>query len=94
MFVVTVEFDIDETRVEGFMRAMTAQAENTLNLEPECVQFDVCFAPDQSTRVFLYEVYEDEAAFKAHLESDHFHVFNEEVAPWVLDKRVHTWRKA
>jgi quinol monooxygenase YgiN len=42
---------------------------------------------------FLYELYDDEAAFAAHLETPHFKAFDREVAPWVVGKVVHAWRK-
>jgi quinol monooxygenase YgiN len=41
-----------------------------------CRQFDVCESADGS-QIFLYEIYDSEAAFKAHLATDHFVRFNE-----------------
>ena len=41
-------------------------------------------------RVFLYEIYDDRAAFDAHLASPHFRAFDAEVGPWVQDKQVET----
>ena len=91
MFVATVEFSIDPAHAGDFMSAMHRQAANSLELEPGCVRFDVCRNPKDPTRVFLYEVYVDEAAFELHLQSAHFLEFDRHVRPWVRDRRVTRW---
>ena len=37
----------------------------------------------------LYEIYDDAAAFDAHLATPHFAIFNEATAPLVASKTVH-----
>ena len=93
MFVVTVEFVIHAGQEGRFLARMKQQAEDSLKLEPECHQFDVCRDPDRADTIFLYELYSDEAAFKVHLNSDHFKSFDAEVAKWVAGKTVRTWRR-
>jgi len=88
MHVVTVEFDIDPAHWDAFIPLMMDQAANSLTNEPDCLQFDVCEEPAIPHRVFLYEVYQDEAAFDAHLASAHFKAFDAAVAPMVLAKTV------
>ncbi|MFK7944291.1 MAG: putative quinol monooxygenase [Paracoccaceae bacterium] len=56
--------------------------------EPGCQRFDVWQDPADPARVCLYEVYNDRAAFDAHLVSAHFKAFDAEVASWVMDKQV------
>jgi quinol monooxygenase YgiN len=60
-----------ETR-DAFVAAIKAQAEASLEFELGCVRFDVCEDVDDADHFLLYEVYEDEAAFKAHRETEHF----------------------
>ena len=55
---------------------------------PGCRQFDVCVDPARDDRIYLYEVYDDEAAFQAHLASEHFHEFDARVADWIRGKTV------
>ena len=59
-------------------------------LEPGCRVFDVCENQDGS-EFFLYE-YDSEAMFRDHLATDHFRRFDSLVGPWVVDKRVVTYR--
>ena len=40
--------------------------------------------------IFLYEVYDDRAAFDAHLATSHFLEFNVLTAPWLADKKART----
>lgn len=41
----------------------------------------------------LCELYDDKAAFDAHLATEHFRIFDRTVSPWVVDKRVTTYAK-
>ena len=71
---------------------MIENAEASCTREPGCRQFDVCESAD-GAQVFLYEIYDDEAAFKSHLGTDHFLRFNALTAPWTADKRVVTYNR-
>ena len=55
---------------------MLANAKVSRETEPGCRQFDVCVEADTG-RTFLYELYDDRAAFEAHLASAHFKAFDE-----------------
>jgi (4S)-4-hydroxy-5-phosphonooxypentane-2,3-dione isomerase len=74
-YVVTVEFDIDPAQLAAFMPLMSENAKASLRDEKGCRHFDVCRPRDVPNRVFLYEIYDDEAAFQAHLQTDHFKAF-------------------
>lgn len=88
MYVVTVDFDILPEHREAFIKAVSANADRSLTDEPGCRQFDVCVGGEQASQVFLYELYDDAAAFKVHLASTHFAEFNAATAPWVAAKTV------
>ena len=45
-------------------------------------------AAASASRIHLYEIYADEAAFKAHLETPHFKVFDRLAGPWLESKSV------
>jgi quinol monooxygenase YgiN len=85
-YIVTVVFVAKPEHREDFRRAMIENATASREREPGCRQFDVCENPDGE--IFLYEVYDDEAAFHAHLASDHYRRFDAQVKPWVDEKRV------
>ena len=90
MYLVAVTFQIAEDRAADFAARVQRQATDSLT-EAGCQRFDVWFGPDGYTTVFLFEIYDDRAAFDVHLASDHFKAFDAEVAPWIQDKKVETW---
>jgi len=86
-FVVTVVFRAKPEHRALFRKAMLENAAASRTREPGCRIFDVCEKAD-AAEIFLYEVYDDEAAFGAHLESSHYKTFNALVTPWTVEKRV------
>ena len=90
MQALVVEFTIHPAHVAAFAAAITDNARASRETEPGCRQFDVCTDPANPQRFFLYELYDDEAAVHAHLQSPHFLAMNAATAGWVMDKTV--WR--
>ena len=93
MFVLTVVFTIHEDHLSEFHQAIRKQAQNSLEKEPGCRQFDVCISQENPAQVFLYEVYDEEAAFDQHVQTPHFADFGQTIKGWVVDKQVHRWTK-
>jgi quinol monooxygenase YgiN len=71
-----------------FKEKMTAQAKRCLANEPGCLQFDVVQDPKNATRFVMIEVYKDDAAIKAHQDSQHFKDFRPVVGELVADRKV------
>jgi quinol monooxygenase YgiN len=94
VFVVTVRFLIKAGHEESFLRRVGRQAQESLDREPGCRQFDVCVRDGAAGRVFLYEVYTDSAAFDAHLRAAHFLAFDADTRGWIDEKIAETWTLA
>src|SRR5690349_4403720 len=92
-FVVTVEFVVKPEFVDDFMPAMIENARTSLRNEAGCSQFDVCVLPTDRAQIFLYEIYDDRAAFDVHLASPHFKAFDAKVADWVATKTVRLYER-
>jgi quinol monooxygenase YgiN len=56
--------------------------------EDGCRQFDVHVSADGSPTVVLYEVYDDRAAFEAHLQTPHFFRWRDATQDWITERRV------
>lgn len=91
MFAVTVTFVVKEEHIDAFEDVMKTQAINSLTRESGCHQFDVCFDPTDRSRVFLYELYTDKAAFEEHLKTGHFLNFDATVKDWLISKAAENW---
>lgn len=92
-FAVVVTFQIRPEHLETFMPLMLENARTSLREEVGCRQFDVATDPETPGEVFLYETYDDKAAFQIHLASTHFTRFDRAVAEMVAHKHVRTYRE-
>jgi quinol monooxygenase YgiN len=70
-YINAVDLDIVPAEFENYKVAIMENAAASMS-EPGCRQFDVLFLQSDPHHVFLYEVYDNEAAFKAHRASEHF----------------------
>jgi quinol monooxygenase YgiN len=93
MYVIVAEFTVKPERVGDFLDAIKVNAGHSVAREPGCRQFDVCVDAERGEVIYLYEVYDDEAAFQAHIKTDHFHVFDGAVGDWVVDKSVTAYHR-
>lgn len=91
MFVVTVTFVAKESHRDRFLEIMLLTAARSVADEPGCRQFDVCCDRRDPGRVFLYEVYDDEAAFEAHRASPHSQAFFRDTEGLIESREVQMW---
>ena len=88
MLVVCVEFEIEPGQTDLFMTAVRTNAEQSFSQEAGCQQFDVCQDRHFPNSVFLYEVYDDEAAFETHKLTQHYGAFNQAIVGMVVNKSI------
>jgi len=91
MFAVAVTFKINPTQISAFKTAILQNAQASLSQEAGCRQFDVCMDPARPNDVFLYELYDDERAFKAHMASAHYAAFQTIIEGMVKGKEVNVF---
>ena len=70
-YVNAVDLDIVPTELEKYLAAIKENGAATVK-EPGCRQFDILMLASNPNHVFLYEVYDNEAAYQAHRATDHF----------------------
>jgi quinol monooxygenase YgiN len=91
MYIVTVNFQIKPAHLADFRREMLKNASTSLREESGCSRFDVAEAEGDPAHIFLYEIYDDAAAFQHHLASAHFKQFSATVSDWISSKQVTTF---
>ena len=94
MLALVVEFRIKPAHIAAFERAIVDNARASRDTEPGCRQFDVCRDPADPSLFFLYELYDDEAAIEAHLQTPHYLQMNQATAGWVDAKTVRRYARA
>ena len=82
MFAIFVTIDIREEFRDRFIQESYGDARGSVGDEPGCFRFDISQDPDNPDRFYLYEVYEDEAAFQAHQTYPHYLTWRSAVADW------------
>ena len=87
-YVIMVDFRLRPGAMGAFRRLIDDNARASVKLEPGCQRFDVLVPRGEADRIMLYEIYDDRAAFEAHLKTPHFASFNTESAALVSDKTV------
>ncbi|HRD96988.1 MAG TPA: putative quinol monooxygenase [Rubrivivax sp.] len=88
MQALIVEFLVRPAHVEAFAAAIAENAGISRRTEAGCRQFDICRDPARPECFHLYELYDDEAAVQAHLQSPHFLAFSQATGNWVEQKTV------
>jgi autoinducer 2-degrading protein len=78
-FVVIAEFAVGPEQKREFLDVCVYDHERSTTDEPGCRQFDVIVSDEAPEAVILYEVYDDKAAFDAHMATPHFAVFMDAV---------------
>ena len=91
MYVVTVDFRIKPPHVADFRREMLVNARSSVGKEAGCRHFDITVSENNPAYFFLYEMYDDEAAFQEHMKTSHFNAVNAAIEPWVEEKIVRTF---
>ena len=87
-FVIVVDFKIQPGEMTAFRRLIDDNAKASVREEPGCRRFDVLANRKEADHILLYEIYDDRAAFDAHLKTSHFAAFSAASAPLVTDKTV------
>jgi len=82
MIALIVTIDIKPERRKAFMEAMMGDARGANEDEPGCLRFDVIQDSANPNRIYLYEVYRDEAALEAHRKAPHYLKWRETVKDW------------
>ena len=86
MYVVCVTVWVKAENVDDFIGATLENARQTRR-EATNLRFDVSRGADDPNRFFLYEIYADEEAFRAHQQTAHYLAWRAAVADWMAQPR-------
>ena len=92
-FVLVVSIRIKPENVDRWM-PMALDNMRAARKEPGCRQFDVLVDPKDRTKVMLYEIYDDEAAFEAHQQTPHFKKYLAEAVPLLASRERQVFTRA
>ena len=87
VFINAVDLDIVPTETAKFLEAVKENGEFAVK-EPGCREFNITVLANNPNHVFLYEVYDNEAALNSHRNSEHFKKFQATTANMVSGRNV------
>ena len=87
-FTLIVEFHVKPESLDRFNQMIDVNARASVANEPGCRQFDVLRAIDDPCNIVLYEIYENEDAFKVHMTMPHTQTFLTAAKPLVEQQTV------
>ena len=88
MITICVDFEIDAATLDLFLPIMQKNVTEPLANEVSCHQFDILQDPQNPTKIFLYELYDDSAASELHKQASHYLEFIQESSEMVISKSV------
>jgi (4S)-4-hydroxy-5-phosphonooxypentane-2,3-dione isomerase len=83
-FALIGTVEIAPGRMDEFLPLLMAHRARCLKDEPGTLQFEVLMPRDANTKVMLYEVYQDEAAYDAHSKGPSIARLREEAAGMIV----------
>ena len=86
-YVIIAEFEVSAAHKEEFLELCRYDSTRSVQDEPGCRQFDALTIGEAPEAIVLYEVYDDKAAFDAHLRTPHYVIFAEGVERLGITKK-------
>src|SRR5262245_7213626 len=71
-FVRIAELEIEPAQLEAYKVTVKEEMETSVRVEPGVLAIYAIAEKDNPTKLRFFEMYADEAAYKAHVESAHF----------------------
>jgi quinol monooxygenase YgiN len=87
VYINAVDLDIVPSETAKFLEAVKENGELAVK-EAGCREFNITVLANNPNHVFLYEVYDNEAALNAHRNTDHFKKFQAATANMVSGRNV------
>ena len=87
VYVNAIDLVIIPSEMAKYVEAIKENAANAVK-EPGCREFNISVLANRPNHVFLYEVYDNEAALNAHRATDHFKKYQATTANMVADRNV------
>jgi (4S)-4-hydroxy-5-phosphonooxypentane-2,3-dione isomerase len=87
LHIAAIDLDIVPAEIEKFKAALTENGAASVK-EPGCREFNIHVLANNPNHIFIYEVYDNEAAAQAHRQTDHFKKYAATTANMVAKREV------
>jgi autoinducer 2-degrading protein len=87
VYINAVDLDIAPDQMAKYIEAIKENGAASVK-EPGCREFNITVLADNPNHVFLYEVYDNEAALNAHRNTEHFKKYQATTADMVTGRNA------
>jgi quinol monooxygenase YgiN len=87
-YVRVAEIEVDPARHVAYEAALKEEIEASIRLEPGVLALHAVCGKDNPSHVIVFEMYADEAAYRAHLETPHFRRYKAAVEGMVTSLKL------
>ena len=87
-FVRIAELEIDPAQLESYKAAVKEEMETSVRVEPGVLAIYAVAEAGNPSRLSFFEMYADEAAYRAHIESAHFKKYYETTKGMITSRRL------
>ncbi len=88
-YVILVEFTFEEAKMDEAIDLLSEIQSQTLENEEGCLVYDVLLSEEEPTKVFIYESYESENAFKVHTKAPYYNaIVVKKLTPLIKHQKV------
>ena len=87
-FVRIAELEIDPAQLAAYEAAVKEEMEISVRTEPGVLVIYAVAETDNPSRLRFFEMYADEAAYEAHIESAHFRKYFETTKGMIVSRRL------
>lgn len=87
-YIQIAEIEIDPAQLEAYKAAVKEQIDTAVRVEPGVLMLYAVTETDNPTRVRVFEVYRDAAAYRSHLEAPHFKKYKSTTATMVKSLKL------
>lgn len=93
MVVLTATYTVDPHEMEGVLADLQEMVLRVHAQEPGCTMYQVHQSVEDPRKILLYEVYQDQQSFDAHVATGHFReIVLGRIVPKLLHRERQLWR--
>ena len=87
-FVRIAELEIDPAQLEGYKVAVKEEMETSVRVESGVLAIYAVAEKDNPSKLRFFEMYADEAAYNAHIQSEHFKKYVQTTKDMINSRRL------
>jgi (4S)-4-hydroxy-5-phosphonooxypentane-2,3-dione isomerase len=87
LYINAVDIDVVPGQIDNYLAALKEDGAATVH-EPVCHEFNITVSQKDPNHVFIFEVYDDDAALNTHRQADYFKKYMETTKDMVAKRNV------